>query len=250
MQIKTLCEYLGGSHAYGLNTPQSDIDKRGVFLNTEPAYILGLNQFNEQRNQVQNQCDTVYKEISHTLRLLANGNVEALEALFTTNYSKTNPEFDSLLRGNKAFLDSKRLFHALKGYIFSEKKIATGERKGSIGGKRSSQIEEFGFSPKNFSHLIRLATVGINFFTEDRITINLQNESSFQLILDIKTKPQNFTKEELIRLTDDHETRLNKAFDNRKIDRVFNTKLANETLLTLYKPFLRNHEEDPPQKQS
>ena len=40
--MKMLVKTLGGSTAYGLNTPESDLDYRGVFVNTDPSKILGL----------------------------------------------------------------------------------------------------------------------------------------------------------------------------------------------------------------
>ena len=51
MNTKTLCRYLGGSHLYHLDTPQSDRDERGVFMVTEPSYILGTMRHDEKRRQ-------------------------------------------------------------------------------------------------------------------------------------------------------------------------------------------------------
>ena len=45
----------GGSHAYGLNTPTSDIDVRGIAMNTE-SEMLGLDNFEQY---IDNTTDTV-----------------------------------------------------------------------------------------------------------------------------------------------------------------------------------------------
>jgi predicted nucleotidyltransferase len=37
--MKVICKVTGGSRMYGLQTPESDTDIRGVFLNTDPAII-------------------------------------------------------------------------------------------------------------------------------------------------------------------------------------------------------------------
>jgi predicted nucleotidyltransferase len=55
--MKLLCEYLGGSHLYGTNTPDSDIDTRGVFMNTDPSKILGLDRFDHEFRSKTSETD-------------------------------------------------------------------------------------------------------------------------------------------------------------------------------------------------
>ena len=52
---------LGGSTAFGLNTPESDVDYRGVFVNTEPSKILGLEKLDHI--QKQETDDIVYCQL-------------------------------------------------------------------------------------------------------------------------------------------------------------------------------------------
>jgi len=40
--INFLVKYIGGSKLYGLDTPESDIDYRGVFIHTNPSKIYGM----------------------------------------------------------------------------------------------------------------------------------------------------------------------------------------------------------------
>ena len=56
-----LVKMLGGSTAFGLNTPESDVDYRGVFVNTEPSKILGLEKLDHI--QKQETDDIVYCQL-------------------------------------------------------------------------------------------------------------------------------------------------------------------------------------------
>ena len=70
-----LLEAISGSHAYGLNTETSDVDKRGVFLMKEDHY-LGL-RYVEQINDEKN--DITYYELRRFLQLALQGNPNILE---------------------------------------------------------------------------------------------------------------------------------------------------------------------------
>ena len=68
---------LSGSHAYGLNTPQSDIDIRGVFLLTQKK-LYGFHQV-EQVSDDKN--DVTYFELGRFIHLLTKNNPNILELL-------------------------------------------------------------------------------------------------------------------------------------------------------------------------
>jgi uncharacterized protein len=72
-----LLSALSGSHAYGLNTPQSDIDIRGVFLLPQKK-LYGFHQ-KEQISDDKN--DTTYYELGRFLQLLTKNNPNILELL-------------------------------------------------------------------------------------------------------------------------------------------------------------------------
>lgn len=74
-----LLDCISGSRAYGLNTPQSDTDLKGVFLLPKHAYY-GL-AYTEQVNNESN--DEVYYELTRFVQLLVNSNPNILELLST-----------------------------------------------------------------------------------------------------------------------------------------------------------------------
>jgi len=239
---KILCQYLGGSHLYGLNGPDSDEDIRGIFMNTDPSYILGLNRFDEHR-KIKDGEDIVYKEVSPFIRLLKKANTEALEVLFAPNssFNKSTKEFDFIRGYTWRLLDSEKLFKCLMGYMQGELRLALGIRKGKIGGKRYAQVEKLGFSPKNFTQLFRLAYVGIFFFTTNRFIVDTSQfpASIYKLLRDVKFKPEEFEKDWMEEKARDLESQLRDCFQHRMRDYTFDERVANHILLELYKPYLK-----------
>lgn len=237
--MKIIAEIIGGSHLYGLSTPESDVDKRGVFLNTEPGKILGLDRFEVINKKSE---DTLYFELVHYLRGLRKTNTQMMELLFAQHSSFTilTDEFVCIRDNKYKFIDSKLFYKSLCGYIQNEKRLANGERTGNLGSKRKIAVELHGFSPKNFSHLLRLAHCGKTFFQTDHYPTNIRKECPEigQIIFDIKTNPNNFNKNFLEQLSEKAVEDLKIAFDNRNNNFEFDLSFANDLCKVLYLPYL------------
>jgi hypothetical protein len=78
-------------------------------------------------------------------------------------------------------------------------RLARGERTGLLGSKRKNQLDAHGFSPKNFSHLFRLAECGRQFFRtgEYPVVIKNSNPEVHDLCMSVKLNPEQWDKEEL-----------------------------------------------------
>lgn len=235
-----LVKVLGGSTAYALNTPESDLDYRGVFVNVEPAKILGLEKLDHV--QKQETDDIVYYEVRKFFELLRNGNTGALEILFTeTEPLETSLEFQSWIRGNrKSFVDTDKMYRCLLGYMQGELRLANGERTGQLGGKRKAQLEKYGFSPKNFVQLFRLARCGVALFETGSFPVNLNLYDPWfrDELLDIKVNPNKYTKEALNARYVVAEAELKQAYVDRKVTSAFDVALANDVLRRIYLPYL------------
>lgn len=235
--MKILCEITGGSRLYGLDTPESDIDTRGVFVNTESGKILGLNRGEILKKE---SSDFVMFELCHFLRHLARTNTQVIELLYAEGFAVITPQFKKIQDNRKRLMNSKKLFVSLNGYIQNERRLANGERTGNLGSKRRNQVEKYGFSPKNFSHLLRLAHCGAVFFLTSEYPVHLpSHDMQFRnLLFSIKTEPDKYTKEDLNELSDAAVERLESAFKNRREDLSFDMDFANELCLEFYLPFL------------
>ncbi|NBT59469.1 hypothetical protein EBT16_11860 [bacterium] len=236
--MKTLCEITGGSRLYGLDTHDSDIDTRGVFINTDPGKILGLNRGEILKKE---SSDFLMFELCHFLRHLARTNTQVIELLYAQGFTVITSEFQKIQENRNRLMDSKKLFVSLNGYIHNERRLANGERMGNLGSKRRNQVEKYGFSPKNFSHLLRLAHCGAAFFLTSEYPVHLpSHDMEFRnLLFSIKTEPEKYTKERLNELSDAAMEKLESAFKNRREDFNFDMDFANQLCLDFYLPFLQ-----------
>jgi hypothetical protein len=78
-----LLDTVSGSRAYGLDTPESDTDTRGVFILPQDLYFgfNSIEQVNSERN------DHTYYELGKYLKLLAKNNPSSVELLFAPQES-------------------------------------------------------------------------------------------------------------------------------------------------------------------
>lgn len=199
--MKTLCKYLGGSHLYGMNTPASDVDERGVFMNTDPLYVYGFHRLDNQVKKTA-EDDVVMHELTQFLKLATKSNTQTLECLFAplNAFTELDHEFEVLVLDHRErFLNTDQLFKSLEGYLYNEMRLALGERTGLLGSKRKNQLENHGFSPKNFSHMFRLAECGTQFFLNGFYPVVLKetNPALHDLCMSVKTEPEKWTAEEL-----------------------------------------------------
>jgi predicted nucleotidyltransferase len=236
--MRLLCKQLGGSHSYGLDTPQSDVDYRGIFVNTDMASVIGMNK-NEHKTSQSEEKDEAYWEFRNAMKLLRDGNSQVVELLFTDEWVEISPEWLEVQKRRTELVSTDKLYTMLKGYGQSELRLANGERAGKLGGKRQAALEKYGFSPKNFVQLYRLYWAGINYFESGIFPVRIRGDVAKNL-LEIKTQPENFTKEQLNAEAAEWEAALHKAYNNRMVVTEFNEELANQLCLKVYAPIVKN----------
>jgi predicted nucleotidyltransferase len=104
---------IGGSHAYGTNVAGSDVDIRGVALNSKED-LLGLGEF---EHHVDTATDTTVFSFNKAAKLLCSGNPNMLEQLgnadeLVIDYHPTT----RLLMENKNLFLSKRVIYSFGGF--------------------------------------------------------------------------------------------------------------------------------------
>lgn len=108
---------LGGSHAYGTNVAGSDVDIRGIALNSKEE-ILGTANFEQVVN---NDTDTTVYSLRKIISLLTSCNPNTIEllGLKPEHYLYLSSIGQELLDNKKLFL-SKRAKYSFGGYAFSQ----------------------------------------------------------------------------------------------------------------------------------
>jgi len=114
-----------GSQAYGTNTPESDIDIRGVAVLDDLSYYYGfLKNFEQFEDSVD---DTVIYDVRKAFRLISNCNPNMLDLLFVEErfHKKLSRVFAPVLENRDMFL-SKKARYSYTGYAFAQlKRIRT-----------------------------------------------------------------------------------------------------------------------------
>lgn len=170
--MRILLAGIVGSTAYGLNGPDSDVDRLGVF--TWPTVqFLGLTAPND--SIVTTKPDVTYHEAAKAARLMLACNPTVTELLWLESYEiKAHQLGDELIALRSAFLSAKRVRDAYLGYATQQfrKLLARGD------GSFNSDIPARRAS-KHARHLKRLVDQGYELYTTGRLTIRLLNPQSY-----------------------------------------------------------------------
>lgn len=111
-----------GSQSYGTSTPTSDIDYKGVYMQSTDALIsFGY------KEQIDVTKDEVYYEVRRFLQLLQSANPTVLELLYSPDdcIMVKRPVFDLIVQERDKFL-TKKCMHSFGGYAVAQIKKARG----------------------------------------------------------------------------------------------------------------------------
>ena len=134
-----------GSRAYGLDTDESDTDRRGIYL--APAE-LQWSLFGAPEQFEDNAAQSCYWELQKFLTMALRANPNILECLYSPIVEKTTELGSELAANRKVFL-SQMIFQTFNGYAMSQfKKIEQDLRN-------SGEIKW-----KHAMHLLRLLLTG------------------------------------------------------------------------------------------
>lgn len=126
--MNKIYQYIRGSKAHGISTPQSDTDMGGVFVCPNNQLLgLGADYKDEESDE---KHDVVYWELNKFARLLTTSNPTVLEALFVDPefVLVKDPAIVPFLEHRNKFL-TKECFNPFGGYAVSQIKKARGLNK-------------------------------------------------------------------------------------------------------------------------
>lgn len=147
-----ILEGVTGSVAYGLATENSDIDIKGVYvLPTEEILSIGFNPDKTTVDHV--DPDFVYHEVGKFMKLVISGNPTVTELLYLNEYTLMTPVGQLLIDNRSAFLSTKAVMNAYRGYAFSQAKKLNNRTEQGLDGYDSSLKNRFA---KHTRHCLRL----------------------------------------------------------------------------------------------
>ena len=163
-----------GSQAYGLETDDSDVDRRGIYL--APAE-LQWSLFGAPEQFEDTAAQAVYWELQKFLIMALRANPNILECLYSPLIEKTTPLAEELLALRQRFL-SQMIFQTFNGYALSQfKKIEQDLRnQGEVRWKHAM-------------HLLRLLITGAAALREKRVPVRVESHRDRLLAIKCGTVP-------------------------------------------------------------
>lgn len=125
---RLLYEFVRGSHLYGLNTEESDIDTSGVYVCTRDE-LLGC--FGYRAQVTDSKHDNTWYEAGELIRLLLKSNPTVMESLFVPEdkiIGEVHPLMQMIIDNREQFL-TKECFNPFFGYAKSQIEKARGLNK-------------------------------------------------------------------------------------------------------------------------
>jgi len=130
LEKNKIVTHMSGSHAYGMSTPESDVDIRGLFL-ADPINVR-TPFFNVEECNIETEEDTKFFELTHFMKLLLNNNPNIVETLWVDEsdimFKDSKGCYDLLRAERSKFLCSKVAF-TYSGYAFAQMKRIKGHNK-------------------------------------------------------------------------------------------------------------------------
>ncbi|TWU30429.1 nucleotidyltransferase domain-containing protein [Bythopirellula polymerisocia] len=147
-----------GSRAFGLDTGESDTDRRGIYLPPADLHWSLYGVPDQLENDDSEEC---YWELQKFLVMALKGNPNILECLYTPLVEHATPLAKELLAMRDAFL-SRLVYQTYNGYVMSQFKRMQADLRNQ--GK---------VKPKHVMHLIRLLLSGIHVLREGFVPVDV-----------------------------------------------------------------------------
>lgn len=160
-----------GSRAYGLDSAESDFDRRGIYL--APA-VLQWSLHGAPEQFEDNTAQTCYWEVQKFLVLALKANPNILECLYSPLVEHVTPLGEDLVGLRDRFL-SQMIFQTFNGYALSQfKKLEQDARnQGALRWKHAM-------------HLLRLLLTGAATLREGRVPVRIESAALRTRLLAVK----------------------------------------------------------------
>lgn len=154
-----------GSHAYGLNHEDSDIDLRGIYV-APTRDILGI--FPVQETIDSTNPDICVHEVSKFIKLARAANPNILEMLYLEDYTTLEKEGQWLIDIRRSFL-STTVRKSYGGYAIAQIKRLVNRNDGSFSSDTHKRYA------KHARHCFRLIAQGNELLTTGELTVKVED---------------------------------------------------------------------------
>lgn len=165
-----ILEGITGSKAYGLDTPDSDEDIKGIYV-ANTADVLSLTPVRETVDHT--EPDWTYHEVEKFMRLALKCNPTILEVLFLDGYTVTS-KFGRMLVDHRHLFLSNIVRHSYGGYAISQVRKLNA-RGGTFGSGRTNRYS------KHARHCFRLLYQGAELLRTGNLTVRVTPEMRKEL---------------------------------------------------------------------
>lgn len=164
---------LMGSHAYGCNTDESDLDVYGFAVPPKelvfphlagevPGFGRQVKRFDQyQEGHLADEASgrevdlSVYGIVRY-FHLVMEGNPNMVDSLFTHRTCVLHStRMAEMVRDRRRLFLSKKCWHTFRGYSFAQLQKMSSKTP-EAGSKRAASVEKFGYDVKFAVHLVRL----------------------------------------------------------------------------------------------
>jgi len=168
MKSKNIVVMKFGSHLYGLNTPESDIDLKGIYTPSHRDIILGkvpktsinISTGEDNKKNSKDDVDTEMFTLAGFVKMCEQGQTAAIDMLFAPKEMiiEDSPEWDFIQENRDKLLTGKA--SSFIGYCFQQ------ANKYGIKGSRIKAMKEVINFLEGFSDGGRLNDIDINFMLD------------------------------------------------------------------------------------
>lgn len=162
-----------GSQAYGLATPESDVDRLGMFA-FPTVRLHGLKAPGRDESVVLKAPDRTFHEARKFCQLVLGGNPTVTELLWLPEYEVEHALGRELVNVRGSFLSAPRVRAAYLGYARQQFDRLMGRRDKTFSSDLRLRTE------KHARHLLRLLHQGFGLYRTGELTIRLQDPGLYR----------------------------------------------------------------------
>lgn len=172
--MNILLQGVVGSTAYGLATPESDVDRLGMYA-APTVEFHGLHPPVDKRaSVVRTEPDITLHEAGKFAKLALGGNPTVMELLWLEEYEVETELGQQAIEIRSAFLSAPRVRDAYLGYASQQFHRLKERGDGSFGSDLRKR------TAKHARHLMRLCHQGFILYASGRLVIRLQQPDLFR----------------------------------------------------------------------